>query len=69
MSDDRNDLASRAIDEITGMAKDGLAHPSTRPVLTAAAVGAVAGLVLPVVSLPFGALVGAGFGLWQRIRK
>ncbi|WP_226018496.1 hypothetical protein [Novosphingobium sp. FKTRR1] len=69
MADNLNDLATRARTEITGMAKEGFANPSTKPVLTAAAIGAVAGLVLPIVSLPVGALAGAAFGLWQRIKK
>lgn len=55
--------------ELTGMAKEGLNHPSTPPVLTGAAVGAVAGLILPVVSWPLGLLAGAGFALYQRIKK
>jgi hypothetical protein len=63
-----NDLFEDAKAEITGMAKEGMAHPSTKPVLTGAAVGAVAGLVLPVVSLPLGAVVGAGYMLYKRLR-
>jgi len=63
-----NDLFEDAKAEITGMAKEGMAHPSTKPVLTGAAVGAVAGLVLPVVSLPLGAAVGAGYMLYMRLR-
>ncbi len=55
--------------EVTGMAKEGVNHPSTKPVLTGAAIGAVAGLVLPVVSWPLGLLAGAGFALYQRIKK
>lgn len=55
--------------EISGMAKGGLAHPSTKPVLAGAAIGAVAGALLPVISLPIGALVGAGFAFWNRIKK
>lgn len=55
--------------EVTGMAKEGLNHPSTAPVLTGAAVGAVAGALLPVVSWPLGLLAGAGFALYQRIKK
>ncbi|WP_301749584.1 hypothetical protein [uncultured Erythrobacter sp.] len=55
--------------EVTGMAKEGINHPSTGPVLTGAAIGAVAGLVLPVVSWPVGLLAGAGFALYQRIKK
>jgi hypothetical protein len=55
--------------EIIGMGKEGLNHPSTAPVLTGAAVGAVAGWLLPVVSLPVGLIAGAGFALYQRIKK
>ena len=64
-----NDLMSKAKTEISGMAKEGLAHPSTKPVLTGAAVGAVAGLLLPVVSIPIGLVAGAGYALWSRIRR
>lgn len=64
-----NDLMSKAKTEISGMAKEGLAHPSTKPVLTGAAVGAVAGLILPVVSIPVGLIAGAGYALWSRIRR
>ncbi len=66
---DNNDLAARAKDEISGMAKQGLAHPSTKPVLTGMAIGAVAGAVLPIVSLPLGLAVGAGIAFWQRIKR
>ncbi|CAH0496981.1 hypothetical protein [Novosphingobium sp. CECT 9465] len=66
---DRDDLATRAKDEISGMAKQGLAHPSTKPVLTGMAIGAVAGAVLPVVSLPLGLAVGAGIAFWKRINR
>ena len=38
-----DDLIDDAREEIVGMAKQGMAHPSTKPVLTGAAVGAVAG--------------------------
>lgn len=63
-----DDLIDNAREEIVGMAKEGLAHPSTRPVLTGAAIGAVAGAVLPVVSWPLGLLAGAGFALYKRLR-
>ena len=62
------DLLSDAGTEIKGMAKEGLHHPSTKPVLTGAAVGAVAGAVLPIVSWPIGLLAGAGFMLYKRLR-
>ena len=64
-----NDLWEDARDEISGMAKQGMSHPSTKPVLTGAAVGAVAGAVLPVVSWPLGLLAGAGFMLYRRLRR
>jgi hypothetical protein len=55
--------------EVSGMAREGINHPSTKPVLTGAAIGVVAGAVLPVISWPIGLLAGAGFALYQRIRK
>ncbi|QDH35045.1 hypothetical protein [Porphyrobacter sp. YT40] len=55
--------------EVSGMAKEGLNHPSTAPVLTGAAVGAVAGALLPIVSWPLGLAAGVGFALYQRIKK
>lgn len=63
-----DNLLSDAGTEIKGMAKEGLHHPSTKPVLIGAAVGAVAGAVLPVVSIPIGLLAGAGFMLYKRLR-
>ena len=61
-------LLSDAGAEIKGMAKQGLHHPSTKPVLIGGAVGAVAGLVLPVLSIPVGLLGGAAFMLYKRLR-
>ncbi|MFN5779683.1 MAG: hypothetical protein ACK44O_09470 [Novosphingobium sp.] len=63
-----NDLLSDARDEIVGMGKQGMAHPSTKPVLTGAAVGAVAAAVLPVSTWPVGLIAGAGFMLYKRLR-
>ncbi len=63
------DWVDDAKTEISGMAKGGLDHPSTKPVLAGAAIGAVAGALLPVISLPVGLLVGAGFAFWNRIKR
>ena len=63
-----DNLLSDAGAEIKGMAKQGLHHPSTKPVLIGGAVGAVAGLVLPVLSIPVGLLGGAAFMLYKRLR-
>ena len=64
----RDDLISQAGNEIKGMAKQGMHHPSTKPVLIGAGVGAVAGAVLPVVTWPIGLIAGAGFMLYKRLR-
>jgi hypothetical protein len=55
--------------EISGMMDEKLDHPSTAPVLTGAAIGAVAGVLLPFISWPIGLAAGAGFALYQRIKK
>ena len=57
-----------AVDEVKAMAKEGAQHPSTKPVLVGAGVGAVAGWILPVVGPIIGGLAGAGFMLYKRIR-
>ncbi|MEL6485601.1 MAG: hypothetical protein AAFQ13_00460 [Pseudomonadota bacterium] len=69
MSDNEQDWVEDAKSEISGMAKDGMEHPSTKPVLAGAAIGAVAGALLPLVSLPLGLVAGAGFAFYQRIKK
>jgi hypothetical protein len=61
-------LFGAAREEIVGMAKEGMHHPSTKPVLTGAAVGAIAGAVLPIVSWPIGLIAGAGFMLYKRLK-
>lgn len=58
-----------AKDEIVGMAKQGVKHPSTKPVLAGAAIGAVAAAVLPMVTWPVGLAAGAGIALFNRIKK
>ena len=68
-NDDKPNYLGRATDEMKAMGKDGLSHPSTKPVLAGAAIGAVAGLVLPVLSIPIGLIAGAGIALWQRIKR
>lgn len=63
-----DNLLQDAKEEIIGMGKEGMAHPSTKPVLTGAAVGAVAGALFPILSLPVGLIAGAGFMLYKRLR-
>jgi len=68
MSDEPGDLFEQAKTEISGMAKEGLDHPSTKPVLVGAAIGAGVGLLTPV-SIPLGALAGAGIALFLRLKR
>ena len=62
-------LVELSIEEVKAMGKQGLAHPSTRPVLTGGVVGAIAGAVLPVVSWPVGLLAGAAVALYTRVKR
>lgn len=65
----RPSLAEKAKAEASGMAKGGMQHPSTKPVLAGAAIGALAGALLPVVTLPLGLVAGAGFAFYNRIKR
>ncbi|WP_375289805.1 hypothetical protein [Qipengyuania sp.] len=71
--DDRNprgqDWVEDAKTEMSGMAKQGMSHPSTKPVLAGAAIGALAGALLPVVTLPVGLIAGAGYAFYNRIKR
>jgi hypothetical protein len=66
---DKPDLVDDLRAEISGMAKEGMHHPSTKPVLAGAAIGALAGGLLPVVTWPIGLLAGAGFALYNRVKR
>ena len=63
------DLVEDMREEIMGMAKEGMHHPSTKPVLVGAAVGAAAGWFLPLISVPVGMLAGAGVMLYNRVKR
>ena len=63
-----NKILTDAVSEIKAMGKEGLAHPSTKPVVVGGAVGALAAGLLPVVSWPIGLIAGAGFMLYKRVR-
>ncbi|MFC3214596.1 MULTISPECIES: hypothetical protein [Novosphingobium] len=62
------DFVNDARQELAGMLKDGLSHPSTKPVLIWGAAGAVAGALLPFVSLGLGLAAGAGYQFYKRVR-
>ena len=62
-------LVEVAIEEVKAMGKQGMAHPSTKPVLTGGAIGAVAGIVLPIISWPVGLAAGAAIALYSRVKR
>ncbi len=64
-----SDLASDAAVEVKAMAREGWARPSSRNVVKFGAAGAVAGVVLPIVTLPVGLVAGAGYALWRAVRR
>lgn len=66
---DKPDYIGLATEEVKAMGREGMDHPSTKPVLAGAAIGAAAGLLLPVLSIPVGVIAGAGIALWQRIKR
>ncbi|MBH5322547.1 hypothetical protein [Aurantiacibacter sediminis] len=68
-SDDDIDryILKDAVEEAKAMGREGMQHPSTKPVLIGAGVGAVAGGLL-LGAWPIGLAAGAGFMLYKRVR-
>ncbi|MDO9370070.1 MAG: hypothetical protein Q7T68_16015 [Sphingopyxis sp.] len=62
-------LVEVTVEEVKAMGKQGLAHPSTRPVLIGGAIGAALGLVLDAVTWPVGLFAGALIALLMRVRR
>ena len=67
--DNGQDWVEDARNELSGMLKEGMEHPSTKPVLPGAAVGAVGAMLLPVITWPVGLAAGAGYMLYRRIKR
>ena len=68
-NDQNPNYLGRATEEIKGIGREGLSHPSTKPVLAGAAIGTVAAILLPVLTIPIGLIGGAGIALWLRIKR
>ena len=62
-------LVELTIEEIKAMGKQGMAHPSTKPVLIGGGIGAAIGLVLDAISWPVGLFIGAAIALLMRVRR
>ena len=65
----RERIAEEARSEASAMFKQGMAHPSTKPVLKGAAIGAVAGIVLPIIGPVIGAAAGGGYMFYKRLNS
>ncbi len=63
-----NKILIDAIEEMKAMGKQGLAHPSTKPVVAGGAAGAVLGMVLFNGVWVLTMLLGAAIVLYKRIR-
>ncbi|WP_428629784.1 hypothetical protein [Sphingopyxis sp.] len=62
-------LVEVTIEEIKAMSRQGIAHPSTRPVLIGGAIGAFVGLLLDAITWPVGLFAGAAIALLMRVRR
>ena len=69
LNDQDPNTFERVADEIKGMGREGLSHPSTKPVLGGVVIGTVAAIPLPVLTIPIGLIGGAGIALWLRLRR
>lgn len=65
----KNELIEAAKTEISEMAKEGFSHPSSKPVLIGAGIGAVVGFALLHGGWLLGMLIGAAVALYLRIKK
>lgn len=63
------DWVDDARNEVSGMLKGGMDHPSTKPVLAGAALGVVGAAILPVITWPVGLAAGAGYMFYRRIKR
>ncbi|MCC2603054.1 hypothetical protein [Sphingopyxis yananensis] len=62
-------LFELSVEEAKAIGRQGLAHPSTKPVITGGIVGGVAAAILPVVTWPIGLAAGAVFALVMRVKR
>jgi len=63
-----NELIETAKNEIKAMGKEGMEHPSSKPVIVGGVIGAVAGYTLLGGSWFLGLVIGALIALYLRIK-
>lgn len=62
-------LLERSIEEAKAMGRQGMDHPSTRPVLIGGAIGGLAGLAIDMISWPVGLFAGAAIALVMQVKR
>ena len=59
-------FADKTVDEVTRIGKDALTSENAPKLAAGATIGAVAGVLLPFLTLPIGAIAGAGYVAWRQ---
>ncbi|MEQ8310331.1 MAG: hypothetical protein RIA72_06505 [Sphingopyxis sp.] len=62
-------LLERSIEEAKAMGRQGMDHPSTRPVLIGGAIGGLVGLAIDMISWPVGLFAGAAIALVMQVKR
>jgi uncharacterized membrane protein len=63
------DMADKAVDQATEMGKVAMEKDNLPKVAAGAGLGALAGMILPIVSLPVAAIAGAGYVAYRQVKK
>jgi len=63
------EFADKAVDEVSRVGKQALTSVTMPPSSPGAVLGAVAGVLLPFISLPLGAIAGAGYVAYRQAQK
>lgn len=63
------EMADKAVEEVSRVGKQALTKDNAPKLAAGAALGAVAAAVLPIISLPLGALAGAGYVAYRQANK
>ncbi len=63
------EMADKAVDEVTRVGKSAFNKNNVPKLAAGAALGAVAGIILPVIAWPLGAIVGVGYVAYREANK
>ena len=67
--DQFTEFADRTVDEVTRISKEVFTSDNAPKLAAGAAVGGVASLLLPFISIPLGALAGLGYVAYRQANK